>query len=236
VNTENDIVTGNDLLGALIWVRNKPAKGFKEARERDGSHHARLMNAARAFSIWLIQLGNVAAIMIGLLNLAALFVSPFGRWLTVQDALTTNAGIAMHCLYGMVAFVCLAIGISRMRYVGTIGAVGRFLAWEYCRVKRLLRKGHMFQTSIEFLSSLEYQSDVDIMEQWQRYLYTSLVSFSQEIIKDERKYGGSSRGYLERTLINQLKVAMYFGVGNDVRLLRREVFAEANGTRSPRFV
>jgi hypothetical protein len=236
VNTTNDTVAGKSLIGLLIGLRNKTNERFQKAKARDRSHHARLTNAKRAFNIALIQLTNAAMILAGVIIGAMLFVSPFGRWITMQDAIVVHSEIALHCLFGIVALAFVVLGASRMRDVGTIGPVGRFLSWEYYRVTNWMQNGHTLNASLEFLSVLDYPSDEQLVELWKKYVYVSLVSFAGEIVKDERKHGGSSRGFLERAFTKQLKVAIYFGVGSDTRSLRQEVFSETNGTRQPRYV
>jgi len=227
--------TSKNILGKIIWLRNKSEQGYVKARKEDSTHHAHLKDAWKAFCIGMMQLGNMLLVLAGIVACIALFVSPFETWITMQDALRHNLGIMMHILVAFAAGVTAAIGIGRYRRIGSFGHVAVFLAGEYFKVDRWMINGHTRTKCLEYFQGLTFSDDVELYCKWQRHLYESLVSFAGEIYKDEKKFNGSSRGFLEPAFVNQLKIGEYFGLGN-LPALRKEVFSVAQGTRAPRYL
>lgn len=223
------------LLGKLIWLRNKSEQGYADAKNKDYSHHAHLRDAHKALRLGLTQMWNVILILVAVVVIVALVYSPFGAWPTMQYALMHNDGIMLHILVAIAAAAVGAIGMSRHQHIGTLGRVAVFLATEYFRVDRWMVNGHTRKVCLEYLRDLAFSDDTDLYCKWQRHLYESLVSFAREIHKDEKKFKGSSRGFLERAFVNQIKVGTYFGLGG-VPELRRDVFCVAQGTRSSRYL
>lgn len=223
------------LLGKLIWLRNNSEQGYIDAKYKDYSHHAHLRDAHKALRLGLSQLCNVSLILVAVLTIVALVFSPFGAWPTMQHALRNNDGIMLHILVAILSSFIGAIGTSRYQRIGTLGRVTVFLATEYFRVDRWMINGHTRTKCLEYLQGLTFSDDVELYCKWQRHLYESLVSFAGEIYKDEKKFNGSSRGFLEPAFVNQLKIGEYFGLGN-LPTLRKEVFSVAQGTRAPRYL
>jgi hypothetical protein len=184
------------------------------------------MNPALALSKIFGLVNNLLLLLCGIL-MAILFVSPGGWWLAVLDALADHVAAALHFLIGIIAVVMVTKGMCGMRSIGSVGAADRSLAWNYYKVKRAMRKGHMVDDGLIFLLGCSVVSDESFLQQWKMHVRTSLVGCAAAIYADVQEYRCAARRRLADIFENQLWVAMYFGVGDDAEIFRKEVFAEA---------
>lgn len=225
----HDKSTGLRWLGWLICLKNQHL--VDTLKLEDGSVHRGLRDAHRARLLVDTWRRCATAIFLSAFGSLALCWSLAGYWTTFSQAWEKGTGVFIHLLFILILTSCVFVILKKLSRTGSVGKVGKFLAKEWSVVYRLLKKGHMAEGAVEFLSG---ENELNT-ERWMSYLYHSIAGLAKEIIDDEESPGSSKRGYLEQAMNYRLQVGVYFGLAQDTGELRNEAFKVAMGRCNPRY-